>query len=169
MEPKEFSTSSISSVDSPVIRKDYEGDFRAVAGTKLISIVHENPYHWTATLSFTGDARPVIASLGAHLADLGFSPAVGRESIIKVEDGKVSGCLTGEIDTSGNGTCTLRAGLPGGRGLVDISVDKASAKQDGLVTIDRRYEHRLPADELGPPFPPAQPTERVTILPRSQG
>lgn len=151
-----------------MIRKDYEGDFRTVEGTRLVDFVHHTPYHWTATLTFKGDARPIMSRLAAHLVQLGFTPIVGRETIIEVKNGQVSGCLVGAIDLAGNGSCTFRAGLLGGRGLVDVSVDKPGSEPEGRVMLDRHYEHRVPGDKLGPPYPPPEQTGRVRVEPRSE-
>lgn len=135
------------STDPAVIKKDYVGDIRVPQGAALIRVMHTDPYRWTAELTFTGPAEPVVADFLDQLTTtLDFEFGIQTRPFDGV-------CDEGAVDPTGPTSCKIRGYLAGDRGYIYVEVLSPRPTDTGTLRIERIFQHRGRTDVLGPPYP----------------
>lgn len=140
------SQTPISDADGAVIKGDHYGNIALPDGVKITSLTHEDPYVWQAELEFTRPTLEVLVEIAKNLETIRFdyperwkaTPAAMCEPALAAD---------------GSGNCETLMELPAGGGYIVLRVTRPSPRDPARVTAIRRFEHRMPDDRIGPPYP----------------
>ena len=134
-----------------MIRRDHHGTLRVPDGAELLEVLHNDPYRWTATLRVREDTNRVWERLVENLRSLRF----------RVDDrmtaSPVATCHEGALRADGTGDCSFNVNLDAGGGQLYVTIRRQEANAPGTITLKREFEHRMPNDPIGPPYPVEPP------------